>query len=369
MLEHGGNIGAVAALYGIPAEQWLDLSTGINPIGWPIPVLPPETWSRLPQDDDGLVETARRYYGSEDLLPVAGSQAAIQMLPRLRDCARIGVLTPTYAEHARAWVAAAHEVVPLTASAVENTLDALDVLVLANPNNPTGETFNQGTLLKWHACLAARGGWLVVDEAFMDAAPEHSLAFETQRSGLIVLRSLGKFFGLAGVRVGFVLAEPALLTTLHEQLGPWTVSGPARAVARAALADRVWQEAARLHLRQAAARLSDLLAHHGLRPAGGTALFQWVLPPAPEAELLRRRRQSAQRSIVHSDGSAQCRKSIRLGHWALPQARSLHEALARQGILTRLFTDPTGLRFGLPGVEAEWQRLEAALSTARRAVA
>ncbi len=330
MLEHGGNIGAAAAHYGIPVEQWLDLSTGINPLGWPVPVLLPETWSRLPQDDDGLVEVAQRYYGSENLLPVAGSQAAIQTLPRLRGRARVGVLTPTYAEHARAWAAAAHEVVPLVASEIENSLDALDVLVLVNPNNPTGEAFDRGTLLKWHACLAARGGWLVVDEAFMDAAPEHSLAFEAQRSGLIVLRSLGKFFGLAGVRVGFVLAEPALLTTLHEQLGPWTVSGPARAVARAALTDRVWQEAARSRLRQAALRLTDLLAHHGLRPVGGTALFQW----APT-----------------------------------PQARSLHEALVRQGILTRHFFKPSGLRFGLPGVEAEWQRLEAALATARRAVA
>lgn len=330
MLEHGGNIGAAAAHYGIPAKQWLDLSTGINPLGWPVPVLPLETWSRLPQDDDGLVETAQRYYGSGDLLPVAGSQAAIQMLPRLRGRARIGVLTPTYAEHARAWAATAHEVVPLTASAVENTLDALDVLVLANPNNPTGEAFDRGTLLTWHARLAARGGWLVVDEAFMDASPERSLASETQRGGLIVLRSLGKFFGLAGARAGFVLAAPTLLTALREQLGPWAVSGPARAVARAALADRVWQEAARPRLRQAAAHLSDLLAHHGLRPTGDTALFKW----APT-----------------------------------PQARSLHEALARQGILTRLFTDPMGLRFGFPGTEAEWQRLEAALTAARRAVA
>ena len=330
MLEHGGNIGAVAALYGIPAEQWLDLSTGINPIGWPVPALPPETWSRLPQDGDGLVEIAQRYYGNGDILPVSGSQVAIQMLPRLRGRARIGVLTPTYAEHARAWAAAAHEVVPLTAAAIENTLDTLDVLVLANPNNPTGETFNQGTLLKWHARLATRGGWLVVDEAFMDATPERSLASETQRSGLIVLRSLGKFFGLAGARVGFVLAAPALLATLREQIGPWAVSGPARAVARAALADRIWQEATRPRLRQTTTRLADLLAHYGLRPAGGATLFQW----APT-----------------------------------PQARSLHEALARQGILTRLFTDPTGLRFGLPRIEAEWQRLEAALTAARRAVA
>ena len=115
------------------------------------------------------------------------------MLPRLRGRAHIGVLTPTYAEHARAWAAAVHEVVPLAASAIESTLDTLDVLVLANPNNPTGEAFDRETLLEWHARLAARGGWLVVDEAFMDATPERSLASETRHSGLIMLRSLGKF--------------------------------------------------------------------------------------------------------------------------------------------------------------------------------
>ncbi len=330
MLEHGGKLRAVARKYGIPEHEWLDLSTGINPEGYPVPALPPEAWHRLPDGDDALRATAARYYGSESLLPVAGSQAAIQALPRLRTRSRVAVLSPTYGEHAHAWRRAGHAVRELTAEEAEASLDAFDVVVLANPNNPTGLRLARDTLARWRACLAARGGWLVLDEAFMDATPAGSLVEETNKPGLIVLRSLGKFFGLAGARVGFVFADPELVCAIEEALGPWAVTGPGQAVAAKALLDGAWQETTRARLAAAGARLGRLLGEHGLVPSGGTALFQWV---------------------------------------CTPQARSLHEALVRQGILTRLFSKPSGLRFGLPGVEAEWQRLEAALATARRAVA
>src|SRR5690606_32701627 len=121
--------------------------------------------------------------------------------------------------------------------AVERSLERFDVLLVVNPNNPSGRLIERERLLDWHARLAERGGWLLVDEAFMDCTPEHSLAVDSQKPGLIVLRSFGKFFGLAGLRLGFALAEPALLERLAEQLGPWAVSGPARAVATALLAD------------------------------------------------------------------------------------------------------------------------------------
>jgi cobalamin biosynthetic protein CobC len=163
----------------------------------------------------------------------------------------------------------------------------------------------------------------VVDEAFMDATPEYSLCRHSARPGLIVLRSLGKFFGLAGARVGFVYAQPALLAQLHSLLGPWTVNAPARRVAAAALADRAWQAAMRQRLTAEGARLQALLARHGLESDGGCALFQWV---------------------------------------RTPRARGVHETLARQGILTRLFAEPSSLRFGLPGREADWARLEVALA-------
>ena len=320
MLEHGGKLLAAAARYGIEPASWLDLSTGINPAGWPVPSIPPAVWQRLPEQEDGLVDAAAAYYGSAGVLPVAGSQAAIQALPRLRDACRVGVPHPAYAEHAHAWRAAGHAVVAWDAAM---GVDALDVLVLVHPNNPGGQIYARAELLDWHARLAVRGGWLLVDEAFIDATPEASLAGLCPRPGLIVLRSLGKFFGLAGARVGFVLAEPAVLGALEARLGPWAVSAPSRWVARAALADIAWQQAARPALLAAGARLADLLRRHGLAPTGGTALFQWV---------------------------------------RTPEAADWHERLARQGILTRLFADPPSLRFGLPQHETDWARLAAALA-------
>ncbi len=322
MLEHGGRLREASVRYGIAPGRWLDLSTGINPCGWPVPAVPTAAWSRLPENDDGLAEAAHSYYGARALLPVAGSQAAIQALPYLRTPCRVAVIHPGYAEHAHAWRRAGHTVTPAAAEKLNDTVPRSNVLVLIHPNNPTGARFSPEQLLDWHARLAARGGWLIVDEAFMDATPEHSLAPCCPRPGLIVLRSLGKFFGLAGARVGFVLAEPELLRRLNEQLGPWTVCGPAREAATLALHDRLWQEAARVRLVQEARWLATLLSRHGLAPGGGTALFQWV---------------------------------------QTPYAAHIHGHLARLGILTRLFTEPLGLRFGLPGSETQWQRLAAAL--------
>lgn len=322
MLHHGGRLHAAAAHYDIPLAHWLDLSTGINLAGWPVPPVPAHCWVRLPEDEDDLEAAARAYYGAPALLPVAGSQAAIQALPTLREPARVAVLDPGYAEHAAAWRAAGHQVESVHAEAVESVLERVDVLVLINPCNPSGARFARGQLLDWHAALAARGGWLVVDEAFMDVTPEQSVAAESHRPGLIVLRSLGKFFGLAGARVGFVCAADALLWSLREALGPWTINAPARWAASAALRDRDWQLATRARLQQDEARLVRLLRAHRLPPSGGSALFQWV------------RRDDAE---------------------------ALHRALAQQAVFTRLFQTPAALRFGLPGSEPQWRQLEAAL--------
>jgi len=330
MLEHGGRLRAAARQYGIPEHAWLDLSTGINPEGYPVPTLPPEVWRQLPDGDDMLRAAAIGYFGNASLLPVAGSQAAIQALPRLRTLSRVGILSPTYGEHAHAWRRAGHVVQELSAETVEASFDALDVVVLANPNNPTGLRLGRDTLRGWRARLAARGGWLVLDEAFMDVTPGDSLVSEANEPGLIVLRSLGKFFGLAGARVGFAFAALDLLRALEEEVGPWTVTGPAQAVAARALADKAWQKTTRARLRDASVRLGRLLAEHGLVPAGGTTLFQWV---------------------------------------PVPHARRLHVHFARRGILTRAFTAPSGLRFGLPGDETQWQRLAQALHAVLAGVA
>ncbi|MFZ3018877.1 MAG: threonine-phosphate decarboxylase CobD [Gallionella sp.] len=327
MLEHGGRLRAAARRYGIPESEWLDLSTGINPDGWPVPAVPAEIWQALPQDDDELNAAACAYYGTTQLLAVSGSQAAIQSLPSLRSPSKVALVAPSYAEHAHAWQRHGHEVAGVPADEILHVGDDMSVVVIVNPNNPTGKHFTRDELLELHARLAARGGWLVVDEAFMDATPEHSLASVCSCPGLIVLRSVGKFFGLAGARVGFVLAEENVLQPLAELLGPWPIAAPSRYVATLALRDAAWQRAARESLPQAAQRLAELLRAHGLSPTGGSSLFQWL----------------------------RC-----------ADAANVHEQLARLGILTRLFEQPASLRFGLPRDEAQWARLAAALSEIER---
>jgi len=334
MLEHGGNLSKAAMRYGIPVEEWLDLSTGINPQGYPVPDIPSSLWQRLPLEYDGLLETAQDYYQASNILPTAGSQAAIQSLPRLRPPARVKILGPTYAEHARAWQQSGHQVTMVTDEDLPAVLsDAIDVLVVCNPNNPTGRLIDSKTLLAWHQQLSARGGWLIVDEAFMDATPEYSLAQYSHLSGLIVLRSLGKFFGLAGARVGFVLAENGLLQQLQEQLGPWAINGASRWVATQALLDKAWQTATRDYLNQSSLRLHSLLSQYQLIPNGGTALFQWVLTE---------------------------------------HAQKWQQHLAQHGIWVRYFDASyssanslcfSSLRFGLPGITlpSNWERLEIVL--------
>ncbi|MFC3609370.1 threonine-phosphate decarboxylase CobD [Stutzerimonas tarimensis] len=322
MLEHGGRLRQAAQRYGIPLADWLDLSTGIAPWTLPLPPVPLSAWSRLPEPDDGLPEAARQYYGTDRLLAVAGSQAAIQALPRLRGPSRVGLFAPAYAEHVHAWSREGHSLVTLSSAPSGEMLDSLDVLVVINPNNPTGERRPPAVLLDWHARLAERDGWMVVDEAFIDSTPEDSLAPFAGRPGLVVLRSFGKFFGLAGARLGFVLAPSALLEALEERLGPWTLSGPTRVVATALLADRAGQTVQRAKLQTASQRLVKLLRDNRLPAAGGCALFQWL---------------------------------------ASPDALALHGFLAQRGILVRHFETPPSLRLGLPADEAGWARLAQAL--------
>lgn len=325
MLEHGGQLRLAATHYDIPLADWLDLSTGINPDPWPVPALPNEVWQRLPESGDGLEAAAAAYYGNPNLLPVAGSQAAIQRLPTLLPRAAVACISPLYSEHPQAWQQAGHKLRFLQNALLPRALAAMTPYVLlCNPNNPTADRHPQTAVIEAAQQLKKRGGWLIVDEAFIDATPADSvaaLAGTAEAPNLIVLRSLGKFFGLAGARVGFILAAPDLLARMSETMGPWAVSGPARAVARLALQDSAWQETTRARLQTAGERLHALLAPLG--EVKSTALFATL---------------------------------------STPHANELHEALARQGILTRRFEQQPLLRFGLPGAPGEWQRLTGALA-------
>ncbi|WP_149087872.1 threonine-phosphate decarboxylase CobD [Pseudomonas prosekii] len=322
MLEHGGRLRKAALDYAIAEADWLDLSSGLAPWPFPIPQIPLRAWARLPETDDGLEQAACDYYGAAQVLPVAGSQMAIQLLPRLRRAGKVGVLSPCYAEHAEAWRRSGYIVREVLEQEVDFFIDNLDVLVVVNPNNPTGLSLSPNRLLDWHSRLAQRGGWLVVDEAFMDNTPQLSLAAFANQVGLIVLRSFGKFFGLAGVRLGFVLAERKLLKLLAEQVGPWAVSGPTRVLGQACLQDTEGHVRQRLRSEQASERLAAMLERYDLKPQGGCALFQWLITE---------------------------------------RAEELHEFMARRGILLRLFTHNSSLRFGLPADAAEEARLEQAL--------
>lgn len=320
MLEHGGNLRAARLRFG--GDDWIDLSTGINPHGYPAPLVAADAWQRLPEADPALVDAACALYGAPGMLPVAGTQAAIQALPRLRAPSRVTVSAPSYAEHAHHWAAHGHTMTLRPYAELAAAIPHSDVVVLCNPNNPTGAAIGAPRLLDWAAELAARGGWLVVDEAFGDTDPANSIAHHAGQPGIIVLRSVGKFFGLAGIRVGFVAAEANLLGRLADLLGPWTISGPAQQIAIAALRDQTWQAQTLATLTAAGARLQLLLAEAGLATSG-TALFQW---------------------------------------WPEPQAEAFGQHMAERRIWVRRFSHAArGIRLGLPADEAAWQRLHTAL--------
>lgn len=328
MLEHGGNLRDAAIRFGRPLQDWLDLSTGINPHPYPAPQLTLDAWHRLPETDPELALAAAAYYNAPLMLPVAGTQAAIQALPRLRyllnGVSKVVVAAPSYAEHAHHWAQHGHQMQQVPYAELDAVVNACDVMVICNPNNPTGATIASELLLAWAERLALRGGWLVVDEAFGDMTQHNSVAQWSDRPGLIVLRSVGKFFGLAGLRLGFVAARQQILTALADMLGPWAVSGPAQQIGRVALMDRTWQSAMRAELHRDGVRLRQLLAGVGIA-SSGSDLYQW---------------------------------------WPEPRAAAFWQHMAQRGIWARLFTNAShGIRLGLPPDEDGWQRLSAALTT------
>jgi cobalamin biosynthetic protein CobC len=324
-LPHGGDLAAARRRFPGAPEPLIDLSTGINPHPYPVPPLPRELFTRLPEPDalERLAATAAQAYGAaaDQVVAAPGTQSLLAPVFALAAPGRAAILGPTYAEHARVAALAGHRVEEV------GTFDGLagaDLAVVVNPNNPDGRLTSPLALLALAEEKRRRGGLVVVDEAFAEVGPPNvTLAPEVGHGGLVVLRSFGKFYGLAGLRLGFALAAAPLAARLRATFGPWPLSGPALAVGEAALADASWAHTMREVLARDAARLNQLLAGAGLEIAGGTSLFRLVRSPA---------------------------------------TGTLADHLGRAGIIVRRFAEaPTSLRFGLPADEAACARLAAAL--------
>ncbi len=325
-MMHGGRLAEARRLFPDAPEPILDLSTGINPVAYPLPPLQAELFTRLPEPEqvEALERTAAAAYGvagREMVVAAPGTQILIDLLPRLWRFSPVAVLGPTYAEYARSWARAGCRVACVADFA---SLHEAGTAVVCNPNNPDGRRIPADRLVDLADRLAARRGILVIDEAFADFEGKNvSLATALPHPAVIVLRSFGKAYGLAGLRLGFALAAPERATAIREALGPWAVSGPAIAIGQLALSDKVWLSAAAARLARDARLLDTCLTGAGLRVRGGTALFR----------------------LAETEDAAVA--FLRLG---------------RAGIFVRRFRErPAWLRFGVPCRESDIERIGLAL--------
>jgi cobalamin biosynthetic protein CobC len=320
MREHGGNLDQARQRFGGRAEDWIDLSTGINRLPYPVGEVSARAWNALPSraEIEALHQAAQHAYGTRAaVVAMAGAQAAIQLLPQLAPRGRARILAPTYNEYAPVLSAAGWEVAEVRAL---HALAGADLAVVVNPNNPDGQRHARADL----RALLPRVGRLVIDESFADAIPELSLVAEADRPGLLILRSFGKFYGLAGLRLGFALGHADDIARLAAMSGPWPVSGAAIEIGSRALRDDAWARATSARLARDCVRLDEMAQAQGWRLVGGTPLFRlYETPDAPAAQ----------------------------------------EKLARGRIWSRVFAqNPAWLRLGLPGGEAEWTRLAEVLA-------
>ncbi len=309
--DHGGGLDAAIARFGGRKEDWIDLSTGINPWPYPIGDIPDCAWHNLPDSTamQRLLSAARRFWNVPDgagIVSASGVSALIVQLPALGSGRSVSIAKPTYNEHEAAFSAAGY--------ALSDTGTAQ---VFVHPNNPDGRRFSESAVMAKHRNLT------IIDESFCDCTPEASLVRLTEQPGVVVLKGLGKFWGLAGMRLGFAIARPDSIAALRDHLGPWAVSGPALHIGATALEDYDWAAATRARLQRAAQRLDGIAAEGGLSLIGGTDLFRLY-------------------SCSNSD--------------------TVFRKLAAERILTRTFPySKNWIRLGLPGGEPDWQRLSLVL--------
>lgn len=306
--DHGGGLDAAIAVHGGTRKDWLDLSTGINPAPYPLPQMPQDAWTALPDQAafDRLYALARSFWNiprEAAIIGATGASALIAALPRVLPQGEVCIPGPTYNEHGAAFAAAGWRL----------GQDPRHALVAVHPNNPDGHL--------WQVSDFA-AAYTVIDESFCDTIPGQSLMHLAARPGTVVLKSFGKFWGLAGLRLGFAVGDPKIIANLADILGPWQISGPALAAGAEALADPQWADQTRLRLTKDAARLDSLITATGAEVIGGTPLFRL---------------------------------------YKVKDAKAAQDQLARHHVWSRVFPyAPDWLRLGLPAPD-RWAQLEAAL--------
>ena len=329
--HHGGRLCVARSLFPNVPQPWIDLSTGINPSSYPAPRASAQARNRLPEPTElaRLEAVAAEAFGVADPLRVVatgGTENALRLLPYVLKIGGATVAGPTYGSHSDAWSRAGAKVEVVADSQLAARSASGGAMTIVNPNNPDGRILGRDQLQSLHDSLRIKDGVLIVDEAFGDLAPQHTvanLAGSEAAPRMLVLRSFGKFYGLAGVRLGFVIASPSIATTLRQLLGDWPVSVDALSAGLAAYADQAWAQSTRVRLNRAAQRLDGLLIRSGMSIVGGTSLYRLA------------------RAI---------------------DARARFTQLISHGVLVRPFDyDATLLRFGLPAGRDGWQRLSAAL--------
>lgn len=305
--DHGGGLDAAIATYGGTRADWLDLSTGINPVPYPIPEMPQDTWTALPDEAAfaRIYALARSFWNVPDsaaIIGATGASAIIAALPRVIPIGEVCIPGPTYNEHGAAF----------STSGWRLGQDPSHALVAVHPNNPDGHIWSVNDF---------EAAYTVIDESFCDVMPDQSLIHLASRPGVVVLKSFGKFWGLAGLRLGFAIGDPELIARLADLLGPWQISGPALSIGAEALSDLAWAKETRVRLAENARRLDALVGKSGADLVGGTSLFR----------LYR----------VHD-------------------AMAVQDRLAEHRIWSRIFPyAPDWLRLGLPAPD-RWAQLEAA---------
>lgn len=325
-LQHGGSLDHMKRVFPSAPAPWLDLSTGINP--WPYPLsnihisdlhhLPTKT--SLENCRDAM--SAAFLCPAETILPTPGSEILIRLLPTVLKPPTIAVLSPSYNDHTYTWKKAGCSVIQ--AKNPMEHIDNVDCIILCNPNNPDGRTFDFETLTTLHAAMRKRNGWLILDEAYIDLYPHLSFTSQAGSNNLIILKSLGKFYGLAGLRLGALIAPQSILEAMSERLGVWSISDLVLNIGAEVYQNSTWKLQTRTHLKNASVRLNTLLSHSGLTIAGSTDLFSFI---------------------------------------STPNSHHLWKRLAQEGIYTRRFAwSESHLRIGIPPSDQAETRLANALN-------